>query len=29
MTDDIQNQLLQVKATGTAAYEKLRKEPVA
>ena len=26
MTDDIQNQLLQVKATGTAAYEKLRKE---
>ena len=26
MTDKIQNQLLQVKATGTAAYEKLRKE---
>ena len=26
MTDEIQNQLLQVKATGTAAYEKLRKE---
>ena len=26
MTDEIQNQLLQVKATGTAAYENLRKE---
>ena len=26
MTDEIQNQLLQVKATRTAAYEKLRKE---
>ena len=26
MTDAIQNQLLQVKATGTAAYEKLHKE---
>ena len=26
MTDEIQNQLLQVKSTGTAAYEKLRKE---
>ena len=26
MTDEIQNQLLQVKATGTAAFEKLCKE---
>ena len=26
MTDEIQNQLLQVIATGTAAYAKLRKE---
>ena len=26
MTDEIQNQLLQVKATGTTAFEKLRKE---